>query len=399
MEQVFDLYVSTLAAPYVAGSHTAVVTSASGLPASGNFTLTILDAGTGAVLVVLEVTAVTGTTLTVTAEGPDASAAALSVVKGAILSSRSIQALIDQAIAANAPANFFQPLTPPVPGGFTNQNFNVGSGVTTTRTDNTAPVTSISLLQHDPNATKNIVAVDKAVIGAGSFHLTIALSIGPGAGTNAEVGLYLSDGGGGPAIIIFGLQNGTGAPATGVMLAAFAFSNFTTFGSVVFQSGVVAANCRGRHQSNLFHLVGRHQFYAGVPGSGCYSLCDGPLWLWSRTSSGLGCQLRTDGYAVQLCGKHALKSAAGPRCERINSRQHGTAWYRTAWYRTAWRCVTGRKPGSRDRWLESGAARCDRNTLIGWRSHHGRFGAAPFTRGYDGCARSDRYAICCRCAN
>jgi hypothetical protein len=240
MEQVFDLYVSTLAAPYVAGSHTAVVTSASGLPASGNFTLTILDAGTGAVLVVLEVTAVTGTTLTVTAEGPDASAAALSVVKGAILSSRSIQALIDQAIAANAPANFFQPLTPPVPGGFTNQNFNVGSGVTTTRTDNTAPVTSISLLQHDPNATKNIVAVDKAVIGAGSFHLTIALSIGPGAGTNAEVGLYLSDGGGGPAIIIFGLQNGTGAPATGVMLAAFAFSNFTTFGSVVFQSGVPA---------------------------------------------------------------------------------------------------------------------------------------------------------------
>ena len=59
----------------------------------------------------------------------------------------------------------------------------------------------------------------------------------PGAGTNAEYGLYLSDGGGGPNIIIFGFQAGTGAPANGVILTAFTFSNFTTFGAVVFQAG------------------------------------------------------------------------------------------------------------------------------------------------------------------
>jgi hypothetical protein len=93
MEQLFNLYVSTLAAPYVAGSHTAVVTSASGLPATGTFTLTVLDAGTGAVIVVLRVTARTGTTLTVTAEGTDTNAASLSVVKGGILSTAAMQQL------------------------------------------------------------------------------------------------------------------------------------------------------------------------------------------------------------------------------------------------------------------------------------------------------------------
>jgi len=132
---------------------------------------------------------------------------------------------------------FFQTLGAPIAATFTQQNFNTGSGVTTTQSNNTSPVISMTLDQHDPNATKNIVALDKAVIASESFTLTEALSIAPGAGTNAEYGLYLSDGGSPPNIIIFGMQAGSGAPASGVILVAFTFTTFTAFGTTVFQAG------------------------------------------------------------------------------------------------------------------------------------------------------------------
>lgn len=132
---------------------------------------------------------------------------------------------------------FFQTLTAPSSGSFTAQNFNTGAGVTTTQTNNSSPVTSITLDQHDPDATKNIAALDKAVIASKSFTLTEAFSVAPSSGTNAEYCLYLSDGGSPPNIIIYGLQSGSGAPANGVILTAFTFTNFTTFGAVVFQAG------------------------------------------------------------------------------------------------------------------------------------------------------------------
>ena len=104
---------------------------------------------------------------------------------------------------------FFQTLTPPAHASFTAQNFNTGAGVTTTQTNNTyPPATSITLDQHDPSATKNIVALDKAVISSKSFTLTEAFSMAPSAGTNTAYGLYLSDGGSRPNIILFGMQAG-----------------------------------------------------------------------------------------------------------------------------------------------------------------------------------------------
>jgi len=102
MEQLFNLYTSTLASSYVSGSGVAVVTSAAGLPAAGTYTLTVLDAGTGAVIVVLRVASRVGTTLAVTAEGPDANAAAASVVKGGILSAASVSELLAEMVQVGA---------------------------------------------------------------------------------------------------------------------------------------------------------------------------------------------------------------------------------------------------------------------------------------------------------
>lgn len=91
MEQLFDLYSGTLASGYTAGSGSASVTSATGLPSIGTYSVTILDPSTFAVKVCLEVTARSGTTLTVTADGTDANASSGDVVLGGILSTRSMR--------------------------------------------------------------------------------------------------------------------------------------------------------------------------------------------------------------------------------------------------------------------------------------------------------------------
>ena len=89
MEQVSNLYAATLAAPYVAGSGVIVVTSA-GTYTQGTFSLTILD-GSGNVLLIFRVTAVTGTAFSGAAEGADVNAALGSAVVGSMWTQASKQ--------------------------------------------------------------------------------------------------------------------------------------------------------------------------------------------------------------------------------------------------------------------------------------------------------------------
>jgi hypothetical protein len=120
---------------------------------------------------------------------------------------------------------FIQTLTAPVAANFTALNFNTGSGVATTQTNNSSPVTSITLLQHDPNNTQNIAALAKNTIAA-TFTLTEAFSIASGS-PNGIAGLWLSDGGSPPNNIIFGYQTGT----CGMRIPLF--SNYSSFSADV----------------------------------------------------------------------------------------------------------------------------------------------------------------------
>lgn len=99
MEQLENLYTTTLAAPYVAGSGSITVTSA-GSYTQGTFSLTILDAS-GNVILIFRVTSVAGVVFTGASEGPDANAAMGSKVVGSMLTVDSIA----QLFADNAPVN------------------------------------------------------------------------------------------------------------------------------------------------------------------------------------------------------------------------------------------------------------------------------------------------------
>ncbi len=86
MEQIVNAYATTLSSSYTMGSGSISVTSATGAPASGTFSLIIADASTGALILIFRVTSVSGTTFNGAAEGPDADAAGLSLVYGSDLS-------------------------------------------------------------------------------------------------------------------------------------------------------------------------------------------------------------------------------------------------------------------------------------------------------------------------
>jgi hypothetical protein len=81
----------TLAAPYTAGSGSITLSSGAGLPASGTFSLTILNAKTGAVYLIFRVTSVAGAVCSGAAEGTDANAPTGAAVIGTVLSSAALQ--------------------------------------------------------------------------------------------------------------------------------------------------------------------------------------------------------------------------------------------------------------------------------------------------------------------
>jgi hypothetical protein len=86
---------------------------------------------------------------------------------------------------------FIQTFTPPVAANFTQVNYSTGSGVVTTQTNNTTPVTSITVLQHDPNATGQTAALLKNKLAA-TFTITLAFTQAA-AGTGLA-GLAIYDG-------------------------------------------------------------------------------------------------------------------------------------------------------------------------------------------------------------
>lgn len=250
MEQLANLYSTTLAAPYVAGAGAIVVLSATGAPSSGTFCLTILNSS-GTVLLIFRVASVAGTTFTGAAEGPDANAAMGSVVVGTMLTVDAINQIKADAIAPSTAANlvlagpasagpspssfrslvaadlpnttvtpgsytstnltvdqqgritaaangggggggsFIQALTAPVPGNFSNVNFS-GAGVTTTRLDSSTPVEFITLRQQDPTHTGNLAAISKAKVNA-LFTITAALTITGDSTGGMIAGLWLND--------------------------------------------------------------------------------------------------------------------------------------------------------------------------------------------------------------
>jgi len=205
-EQLANLYSATVqGGGYVAGSGTLVASTAvSGTqPTNPTFSITILDSS-GNVLLIFRVTGVTGSTFTGASEGPDANAPAGSLIVGTMLTVDSINQLFAD---HSGGGGFIQPVTVPIAGDFSDVNFNQGSGVVTTRSNNTS---SISLLQSDPNATEQTAALSKAKL-ASTFTITLGVSmcsfpIGNNTPNQAFAGIWISDGGSPPNNLFWCLQ-------------------------------------------------------------------------------------------------------------------------------------------------------------------------------------------------
>lgn len=196
-EQLANLYQTTLGSSYSIADGHITVASASGAPTSGPFSLTILDSAGTTILMVYRVASVSGTTFTGAAETTDVNCPSGSIVIGTTLSVDAINNLF------TSTSGFIQPLTAPVSANFSQTNFNTGSGVVTTQTNNSSPVTSITLLQSDINTTQEIAAITKAKI-ASTFTVTIAISSAADLDGKPIVGLFLWDGG--SNAIIYGTQ-------------------------------------------------------------------------------------------------------------------------------------------------------------------------------------------------
>jgi hypothetical protein len=226
-EQLANLYGAaspvTLASNYTIGSGSISVSSATGAPTTGTFSLTILNASTGAVILIFRVTSVSGTTFSGAAEGTDTNAPSGSIVVGTMMTAAAVAQIKEDAIAPSTNANlvlagpssgsaaaasfralvaadlpsgggaFIQALTAPVAANFTQVNYNTGSGVTTTQANLSSPVTAITIRQQDPSNTGNLAALSKAKL-ASTFTVTVAITA-TGTLTNNIWGLWLSDSG------------------------------------------------------------------------------------------------------------------------------------------------------------------------------------------------------------
>jgi hypothetical protein len=134
------------------------------------------------------------------------------------------QGFISLPTSSSAATGFIQTLTAPVYSNFTPLNYNVGSGVVTSEVTNTSPVTSISLIQSDPNTTNNIAGFAKNII-ASTFTVTEAFSA-TSYSAPSVAGMWVTDGNNPPNNVIFGIQGSFG-------LAGAWFTNYTTFNNFV----------------------------------------------------------------------------------------------------------------------------------------------------------------------
>lgn len=230
-EQLANLYSATVqGGGYVHGSGTMVASTAvSGTqPTLGTFSITVLD-GSGNVLLIFRVASVSGSTFTGVAEGPDADAPAGSIIVGTMLTVDSINQLFADHAGGGG---FIQPLTTPVAGDFTALNFNTGTGVATTQSNNTS---SISLLQHDPNTTQQMAALAKSKL-ASTFTIQLGMSmmgfpIGNNTPNQCIAGIWISDGGSPPNNIFWCLQGDNQGYRIPV------FSDFSTFAGDILPQG------------------------------------------------------------------------------------------------------------------------------------------------------------------
>jgi hypothetical protein len=123
-----------------------------------------------------------------------------------------------------AGGGFIQTLTAPVAANFTQTNFNTGSGVVTTQTNLSTPVTAIALLQHDPSATANMAVLAKSKLAA-TFTITLGFAVSTNLTTNALAGIWLADATAGPNILWWT----TAQPGFGERISVF--TSFTGFSS------------------------------------------------------------------------------------------------------------------------------------------------------------------------
>lgn len=189
-EQLANLYSTTLASPYTAGDGHITVSSASGAPGSGTFTVAILTGSPLTSLLLYRVTGVSGTTFSGAAEGADVNAPSGATVLGTILSAAAVAQIKTDA----GGSGFLQALTAPNHASFSQINYNTGTGVTTTELDGTTPVTFVTIRQVDPSNTQNLAALSKAIIAA-TFTVTIAVSWAGDPTAGCLAGLWLNDSG------------------------------------------------------------------------------------------------------------------------------------------------------------------------------------------------------------
>jgi len=114
MEQFANLVNTSLSLFYAHGSGSITVASATGIPTSGTFSLTLVNPVTNAVLMIFRVTAVGGTLLSGAAEGPDVDCPVGTLVYGTMLTAAAMNQVKADILGA--------PLIPPVLSTFIQNN-------------------------------------------------------------------------------------------------------------------------------------------------------------------------------------------------------------------------------------------------------------------------------------
>jgi hypothetical protein len=123
MEQLFNIYSTTLSSSYTAGSGIIHVASGGGLPSGGQFALTVLDQTTLAIKVIFRGSFLGGTAIAVTAEGSDANANSGDIVVGSMMTVRSLVQILEDWLGYGPTANL-----PSATGRKLGQRFKVNDG-------------------------------------------------------------------------------------------------------------------------------------------------------------------------------------------------------------------------------------------------------------------------------